>query len=127
MTVNVNTAAAGTINGAIAVNYFSAGSVGGVSNGLAEAGVGSSDYAVNGVIQAQGQVINQALPVLNTASVNFGNLRIGSAAPSQRSASPTRPAPPPQAALNASISGAGPVSASGSFNLLDPAPPTARA
>jgi len=39
MTVNVNTATAGTINGAIAVNFVSAGAVAGVSNGLGTLGV----------------------------------------------------------------------------------------
>jgi len=120
LTVNVDTATAGTIDGAIAVNYFSAGSVNGVSNGLTETGVGSSGYAVNGVIQSQGQVINQALPVVNNASVDFGNLRIGSAGPSQFISVTNQASAPPQAALNASISGAGPISASGSFDLLDP-------
>ncbi len=120
MTVNVNTGAAGTINGSIAVNYASAGSVGGLSNGLAAVGVGSADYGVSGVIQSQGQVIDQALPVLNTPSVNFGNLRIGSAAPSALVSVTNQASGNAQAALNASISGAGPVSASGSFNLLAP-------
>ena len=55
MTVNVNTTGAGTVNGAIAVNYFSAGAVNGVSNGLGELGVGSSSFGVAGIIQASGQ------------------------------------------------------------------------
>jgi hypothetical protein len=46
--VNVNTAAAGVVNGAIAVNYFSAGAVNGVSNGLGELGVGSAAFGVTG-------------------------------------------------------------------------------
>ena len=58
MTVNVNTAAAGTINGAIAVNFTSAGMVAGVSNGLGNTGVGSGSYGVSGVIQTGGNVIN---------------------------------------------------------------------
>lgn len=120
MTVNVDTSATGSINGAIAVNYVSAGSVGGVSNGLAAVAVGSSDFGVSGVIQSQGQIVNQALPVVNNASVNFGNVRIGSAAPSQAVSITNQATAAPQAALNASISGAGPVLAGGSVNLLDP-------
>ncbi len=120
MTVNVNTGVAATIDGTIVVNYASAGSVGGVSNGLGVVGMGSSDYAVSGVIQSQGQVVDQALPVINNASVNFGNLRIGSAAPSQLVSVTNQASGNAQAALNASIGGAGAVSASGSFTLLDP-------
>jgi hypothetical protein len=120
MTVNVNTGVAGTINGAIAVDYFSAGTVGGVSNGLAESGVGSSSYGVSGVIQSQGQVIDQAVPLLNTASVNLGSRRVGDSAPSQLIGVTNQATGNTQAALNASIGGAGAVTASGSFNLLAP-------
>ena len=120
LTVGVNTATAGTINGAIAVNYFSAGTVGGVSNGLGEVGVGSSNYGVSGVIQTVGQVINQASPLLNTPTINLGNVRIGSTSPTQFVSIGNQSVGSPQAALNASISANAPISASGSFNLLAP-------
>ena len=72
MTVNVNTAAAGTVNGAIAVNFFSAGAVGGVSNGLGEVGVGQASYGVSGTIKTVVNVINQASPLINNSDDQSG-------------------------------------------------------
>ena len=120
MTVSVNTGTAGTIGGAIAVNFFSAGAVAGTSNGLGELGVGLASYGVSGVIEAQGQVINQALPVINTPTIALGNVRVGATAPTQFVSVTNQATTAPQAALNASISTGAPLTASGSFNLLDP-------
>ena len=120
LNVNVNTGSAGTINGAIAVNFFSAGSVGGAGNGLGEVGVGSASHGVTGVIQANGQVINQALPVINTPTIDLGNVRVGVASPTQFIRVTNQATTAPQAALNASISTAAPLTASGSFSLLAP-------
>jgi hypothetical protein len=122
MSVSVNTSAAGAVNGAIPVNFFSSGGVGGVSNGLAEIGVGSANFGVVGTIQAVGQVINQAAPVINTPAltVALGNVRVGAASPVGTVSVTNQATTAPQAALNASISAAPPLTAAGSFNLLLP-------
>ncbi len=121
MVVSVNTAAAGNINGSILVNYSSAGAVGGASNGLGTLGVGSEGYGVNGTIQASGNVINQASPLVNNPTINLGAVRVGAAAPSGTVSVTNVASAPPQAALNAAIAPtSGPITASGSFNLLNP-------
>jgi len=121
MVVSVNTGAAGAINGSILVNYNSAGAVGGVSNGLGTFGVGSEGYGVIGTIQATGNVINQASPLINNPLINLGSVRVGALAPTGTVSVTNVATAPPQAALNASISPtSGPISASGSFNLLNP-------
>ena len=118
MTVSVNTAAAGTVNGAIAVNYQTAGAVNGTSNGLGVAGAGAEQYGVQGLIQAS--VINQASPLVNTPTLNLGNVRVGAISPTANVSVTNVATVAPQAALNASISGNAPITASGSFNLLNP-------
>ncbi len=120
MVVSVNTAAAGTINGGIAVNYFSAGTVNGASNGLGALGVGSANYGVQGTIQAVANVINQASPQINNGTINLGNVRVGAASQTANVSVTNVTTIAPQAALNASISGNAPITASGSFNLLAP-------
>jgi hypothetical protein len=121
MTVAVNTAAAGIVNGNIAVNYFTAGSINGVGNGLGIAAANSELFGVAGSIQASGNVINQANPLVTTPTINLGAVRVGAAAPSGTVSISNVAGAPPQAALNASIAPAdGPVTASGSFNLLNP-------
>jgi hypothetical protein len=121
MVVSVNTSTAGTIAASIPVNFFSAGAVGGVSNGLGELGVGGANYGVSGIIQAGGQVINQASPVINTAQpINLGNVRIGAVSPTASLSVTNQATVAPQAALNASIAGNAPITAAGSFNLLAP-------
>lgn len=121
MTVSVTGGSAGALNSGIGVNYYSAGAVGGVSNGLGTLAVGSETFAVNGTISAVGNVINQASPLLNTPVINLGAVRVGAAAPSATVSVTNVASATPQAALNASIAqGSGPVTASGSFNLLSP-------
>jgi hypothetical protein len=121
MTVTVTGSSAGALNSGIGVNYFSAGAVGGVSNGLGTLAVGSEMFAVNGTISAVGNVINQASPLLNTPGIDLGAVRVGATAPSATVSVTNVAGTAPQAALNASISpGGGPVTASGSFNLLSP-------
>ena len=44
MTVSVNTANAGVVNAQVGLSYITQGTVGGVSNGLGEAGVGSGSF-----------------------------------------------------------------------------------
>ncbi len=120
MTVNVNTNAAAAINGAIGLNFFTAGAVNGVSNGLGELGVGSADFGVVGTIQTAGQVVDQAKPVINTPSINLGSVRINTTSPTQFASVTNQATGNPQAALNASISAVAPITASGSFTLLAP-------
>ncbi len=121
MTVTVTGATAGALNSGIAVNYTSAGAVAGVSNGLGTLGVGSETYGVNGTITAVGSVINQASPQINTTTINLGAVRVGAAAPTGTVSVTNVATAAPQAALNASITSAGaPITASGSFNLLNP-------
>jgi PEP-CTERM motif len=121
MTVSVNTSAAGVVNGGIAVNYATAGAVGGVSNGLGTASVGSQNYGVAGTIQATANVVNQASPLLNTPSINLGAVRVGATSPTALVSLTNQGTASPQAALNASIASNGaPVTAGGSVNLLAP-------
>lgn len=120
MLVTVNTSTAGTINAAIGVNFFSAGAVNGVSNGLGALAVGSASFGVNGTINAVANVINAANPVVNNAPINLGNVRINSTSPTAFVSLTNQATTAPQAALNASIAGNGQINASGSFNLLNP-------
>jgi len=118
MTVHVDTSSAGNVNGQIAIDFFSAGGVNGTSNGLGELGIGSASYGVNGSIQAT--VINTANPVINNSPINLGNVRVGDASPTQFVSVTNQATATPQAALNATISGNAPITASGAFNLLAP-------
>ncbi len=121
MTVTVNASTVGALNSSIAVNYFSAGAVAGVSNGLGTLAVGSEGYGVSGLIEALGSVINQASPLVNTPTINLGAVRVGAAAPTGAVSVSNVATVAPQAALNASMgSTTGPVTASGSFSLLNP-------
>ena len=121
MTVTVDTTASGLISGAIAINYFSAGAVGGVSNGLGALAIGSEDFAVSGLIEAMGAVIDAAQPVINTPQpIDLGSRRVGDVAPGTAVSVTNMATGGAQAALNATISGVGPVSATGSFSLLGP-------
>ena len=118
MTVSVNTGAAGTVTGAIAVNFVSAGAVDGTSNGLGTLGVGSVNYGVSGLIQAT--VINTASPVINNSRDRPGQrARRNDTSPTPFVSVTNQTTTAPQAALNASISGNAPLTASGSFTLLD--------
>jgi hypothetical protein len=121
MVVTVTGATAGGMNSSIAVNYFSAGAVGGVSNGLGELAVGSENYGVSGTIQAVGNVINQASPLINNPTINLGAVRVGGGLGIANVSVTNVATVAPQAALNASIApSGGPASASGSFDLLNP-------
>jgi len=120
MTVSVNTSSAGTVSGNIAVNFVSAGAVGGVNNGLGTLAIGSTSYGVSGTIATTGNVVNQAAPIINNSPINLGNVRVGAASPTGTVSITNQATTAPQAALNASISGNGFITASGSFNQLDP-------
>ncbi|MBK1621632.1 hypothetical protein CKO42_25205 [Lamprobacter modestohalophilus] len=121
MVVNVNTASAGTVNGAIAVDYFSAGAVNGVSNGLGILGVGSQDFGVTGTIQTTGTVVDQAAPVINTDQpILLGNVREGAVSPTAFVSVTNQASGNQQAALDATITGNAPITASGSFDDLGP-------
>lgn len=121
MTVSVDTSAAGQINGGIAVDFVSQGTVGGVANGLAAIGVGSESFGVAGTIEATGSVIDAAQPQIDAPQpIALGNVRTGEASPTASVSVTNLATGEPQAALNAVISGAGAVTASGSFDLLAP-------
>ncbi|HNT37983.1 MAG TPA: choice-of-anchor D domain-containing protein [Rubrivivax sp.] len=121
MTVTVTGSTAGALNSGITVNYFSAGEVGGASNGLGVLSVGSEFFGVNGTISAVGNVINQASPQFGSTSVNLGAVRVGAASPTASINLTNQATATPQAALNASIASNGaPVTASGSVSLLAP-------
>lgn len=122
MTVTVDTSTAGSIDGAIALNYTSTGTVGGVATGLAPVAVGSDLFGVLGTIEATGNIVDQAAPVIETPQpIDLGNVRLGAAAPSAGVAVRNAATGNDQAALNASIAGdGGAVLASGSFDLLAP-------
>ncbi len=121
MVVNVNTSAAGMVNGSIAVNYFSAGTVNGTSNGLGVLAVGSEPFGVNGTISAAANVISQASPQINNPTITVAARRVGDAAATANVSISNVATVAPQAALNAGITTNGaPVTASGSFNGLAP-------
>ncbi|MCE2947061.1 MAG: choice-of-anchor D domain-containing protein, partial [Betaproteobacteria bacterium] len=119
MTVSVNTANAGVVNAQVGLSYITQGTVGGVSNGLGEAGVGSGSFGVSGTINAL--IVNQAAAQINNPAITIA-ARVGdSLASTQRGVSVTNVAgAPPQAGLNAVLSTTNnpPVTATGSFNLL---------
>lgn len=120
MVVNVDTSAAASINGQIAINYESAGAVGGISNGLGTLAIGGDNFPVIGTIQTGGQIVDQAAPVINNGPLNFGNLRIGAVVPTAGVDVTNMATGNDQAALDASIAGNGAVTASGSFDNLLP-------
>jgi hypothetical protein len=123
MVVTVTGASQGALNSSIAVNYFSAGAVAGVSNGLGELAVGSENFGVSGTIQAVANVINQASPLVNNPTINLGAVRVGGSLGTANVSVTNVATAAPQAALNASIAAvAGPITpnVSGSFNLLAP-------
>jgi hypothetical protein len=113
MTVSVNTQAAGTINGGIAVNYATNGTVNGVSNGLGVASVGSQNYAVSGL------VVNAASPTVTTPTIALGAARVGDAPLTGFVGISNTAVGAAQAALDATITSNGaPVTASGNVSLL---------
>ena len=121
MTVSVNTASAGVINGGITVDYQTAGKVAGVSNGLGTASAGSENYGVAGTIEAVGTIVNAASPLVNTPTVALGARRVGDTAATGFVSVTNQAIASPQAALDATVtSGGAPVTASGSVNLLAP-------
>ena len=58
--------------------------------------------------------------MINTPTIALGNVRVGAASPTAFVSVTNQAGAPPQAALNATISGNAPITASGSFNLLNP-------
>jgi len=69
--VGVDTSSAGAKTGLVNLNYQSAGTVNGVSNGLAAIGVGGQSVTVNGNVYqaATGQLVGNTF--------NFGTLQVG--------------------------------------------------
>jgi hypothetical protein len=107
------------VSGGIGVNFYPAGAVNGVGNGLGSALVGSQSYGVSGAIAAN--VINQASPLINNPTINLGAVRVGDAAPTANVSITNVATTAPQAALDASVASNGsPITAGGSFNLLAP-------
>ena len=72
--VAVDTSTAGAKTGGVTLNYETAGAVGGVSNGLGTASVGSEVVAVSGNVYRLAQ--GQTTPV----STSFGNVHVGDSA-----------------------------------------------
>jgi hypothetical protein len=120
MTVTVQGTTAGTYDGGIAVNFYTAGTVKGVSDGLGVAQVGSADYGLTGTIQASVTVVNDADPVINNPTISLGNVRQGSTSPTGYVSLTNQSTTAPQAALDASISSTTPVTSSGAITLLAP-------
>lgn len=121
MVVTVNTAVAGTILGNIAIDYASAGTVGGIITGLEVLSLGSELYPVSGVIDAVAHVVDQASPQINTVTpIDLGNVRVGDVSPEAIVSVSNLASGNDQAALNATISGDGTITAEGAFDLLAP-------
>ena len=92
-----------------------------MSNGLGILGVGSDDFGVTGTIQTSGTVVDQAVPVINTAQpIVLGNVREGATSPTAVVSVTNQATGNDQADLNAAITGNAPVTATGSFDQLGP-------
>ncbi|MBS0392025.1 MAG: choice-of-anchor D domain-containing protein [Proteobacteria bacterium] len=119
MVVGLNTGAAGTVNGSIAVNFSSDGAG---TSGLGVTALPTQNVGVSGVIAAQGNVYRYASASPAAPNpVNFGNVRIGTAVGQALSISNTAINDGFSERLNASVSSNGaPVTASGAFTLLGP-------
>ncbi len=120
LSISVTGTQAGTIQSGIGVNFYTAGTVAGRSDGLGAALVGSATVPVAGTIQTNVNVVNAADPVVNNAPIDLGNVRQNAASPSAYVSLTNEATTAPQAALDASISGDSAVSASGNFSALDP-------
>ena len=119
MVVGLNTAAAGSVNGSVTVQFASDGA--GTSN-LGVTTLPSQQVGVSGVIEAIGNVFRLASPSQAAPNpVAFGNVRIGSVATQALTLANTAPNDRFSEKLNASIGGAtAGVTASGAFTLLAP-------
>ena len=120
MSVSVTGTAAGSIQSGIGVNFYTAGTVAGQSDGLGAALVGSANVPVDGTIQASVNVVNAADPVVNNAPISLGNVRQNATSPTAYVSLTNQATTAPQAALDASISGDAAVSATGQLSGLDP-------
>ena len=117
MTVGLNTAAAGSVNGAVVVHFASDGTG---TSGLGITALPSQSVGVSGTIQAVGNVFRLASPSPAAPNpVDFGNVRVGSTASQALTIANTAPNDGFSEKLNASIASASPgVTAAGSFSLL---------
>lgn len=122
MLVSVTGAVAGALSSSIAVVVSARGRCSASATVLARwQGMGSDNYGVSGLIEAAGNVIDAASPLINTAQpIQLGNVRINTASPQALVSVTNQATGNSQAALNASISGNAAITASGSFNLLAP-------
>ena len=119
MVVGLNTAAAGSVNGAVTVHFASDGTG---TSGLGITALPSQSVGITGVIQAVGNVFRLASPSpVAPNPVDFGNVRMGSVASQVLALSNTAANDGFSEKLNASIASSSPgVTASGSFTLLAP-------
>ena len=119
MVVGLNTAAAGSVNGAVTVNFASDGAG---TSGLGVTALPSQSVGVSGTIEAVGNVFRLASASAATPNpVDFGNVRVGSVASQALTIANTAANDGFSEKLNASIGGASAgVTAAGSFNLLAP-------
>ena len=120
MSVSVTGTQAGTVQSGIGVNFYTAGTVDGQSDGLGSALVGAANVPVDGTIQASVNVVNSADPVVNNAPITLGNVRQNATSPTADVSVTNQSTETPQAALDASISGDSAVSAAGNFSGLSP-------
>ena len=119
MVVGLNTAAAGSVNGAVIVNFASDGAG---TSGLGITALPSQSVGVTGVIGTVGNVFRlaSASPAAPNP-VDFGNVRVGSVATQALTITNTAANDGFSERLNASIGGAtAGVTAAGSFSLLAP-------
>jgi PEP-CTERM motif len=119
MAVGLSTAAAGSVNGAVTVNFASDGTG---TSGLGITPLPSQSVGVTGVIATVGNVFRLASASPATPNpVDFGNVRVGSVATQALTITNTAANDGFSEKLNASIGGAtAKVTAAGSFNLLAP-------
>jgi hypothetical protein len=118
--VTLTPTAAGVIAAQVAVELFSTGTVGGVSNGLGEFRLPDGTVPLLGTIDAGGLAFNLAQGSATPTARNFGNLRVGDAATQAITVSNIAPVDPLTEGLNASasvFSGTG-ITASGAIGGL---------
>ena len=115
LSVSLTPTMAGTIGGTVPINFASNGTT---TSGLGITSLPTQDLAYNWTFS--GTVVNPANPSIAPTSINFGNVRIDTT--QQQALSVTNVAgTPPQASLDAQISGTGAATSNGgSINLLAP-------
>ncbi len=120
--VKLDTSSVGMVNGTLHFNQASNGTI----SGLVNNNLPGQDPAVTADVQSGGMIVRLAVPLINNAPVNFGNVRIGSAQSLALSITNNVPNDGFSESLIGSTVGAsnGGVTAAGAFGLGTANPPS---